>query len=193
MSTKYILIGGYAKAAPDGGKGFCEELVSGFTEPVKILDCLFARPKETWEKAFNDDKAFLTDRLGGKKFVLEMADTEKFLEQVKWADAIYIRGGKEEASLVEYLSADKFWLKELDGKTLAGTSAGADAISKYFYDLDNLKVREGLGLLPIKIIVHYKSDYNAPNVDWDKAAEELKNYGEDLPLVTLKEGEYKIF
>ncbi|MFA6918569.1 MAG: Type 1 glutamine amidotransferase-like domain-containing protein [Patescibacteria group bacterium] len=193
MSTKYILVGGYPKVASDGGKAFCEEMVNGFAEPVKILDCLFARPKETWEKALEDDKMFLARNLTGKEFVLETAELEKFSRQARWADVIYLRGGDEEGTLIEYLSRDGSWLNELDGKVLVGTSAGSDAISKYFYDLDNLKLAEGLGILQIKIIVHYQSNYNSPNIDWDRAYEELKNYEEDLPIITLKEGEYKIF
>jgi len=123
----------------------------------------------------------------------ELADPENFTEQVKWADAIYIRGGSAEDYVLDLFRKNSNWIKELDGKTLAGSSAGADIISKYYYDLDNLKFNEGLGLLPIKVLVHYQSDYNAPNIDWDKSYEELKNYKEDLPITTLKEGEYKIF
>ena len=193
MSTKYILVGGYPKAAADSGKSFCEEMVRGFLEPVKILDCLFARPRETWEKAFEDDKSFLADRLEDKRFILELADPDKFSQQVIWSNVIYLRGGKDEPALLDYLKRDTSWQNELDNKTLVGTSAGADAMSKYCYDLDYLKLNQGLGLLPVKVLVHYKSDYNSPNIDWDKAYEELKNYGEDLPMVALKEGEYKIF
>ncbi len=181
------------KAALDGGADFCQELVRGFDEPVKILECLFARPREIWKKVFDDAKIFYAEHLGDKKFILELADKNKFSEQVKWADAIYLRGGDNESDLIDLLKKNQDWQKELDGKTLAGSSAGADAMSKYFYDLDNLKLNEGLGILPIKVLVHYQSDYNSPNIDWEKAYEELKNYKEDLPIVTLREGEFKVF
>ena len=65
-------------------------------------------------------------------------------------------------------------------------------MAKYYYGLDSLKLCEGLGLLPVKIIVHWHSDYNAPNIDWDKAYLELKNYKEDLPIITLAEGQFEV-
>ncbi len=85
------------------------------------------------------------------------------------------------------------WEKELEGKTVAGSSAGANMLSKYFYGLDDLGLWEGSGSVPVKVLVHYRSDYNAPNIDWDKAEAELKAYKEDLPLVTLHEGEFRVF
>ena len=193
MSTRYIWVGGRPNKAPDGGKAFCEELTMGFTEPVKILDCLFTRPKDNWEQAFEQDQDFFSNNLPGKKLEFKLAQLENFSEQIKWADTIYIRGGSAEEYVVDLFRKNILWLGELDGKTLVGSSAGADLMSKSYYDLDALKLREGLGLLPYKVLVHWKSDYNAPNIDWDKAYEELKNYKDDLPIITLREGEYKVF
>ena len=189
--TKYILVGGHPHKTSDGGKAFAEELVNGFSEPVKILECLFARPKENWDLAFTQDQEFFQKHLPKTRLELVRAEPDKFLEQVKWADAIYIRGGDLEIPLIDLLRQSSFE-KELEGKTLAGSSAGADAIAKYYYGLDDLKIWEGLGLLPIKVLVHYRSDYNAPNIDWDKVETELKGYKEQLPLVALKEGEFKV-
>ena len=143
--TKYILVGGYPDKALDEGKAFCEEVVKGFEEPVRILDCIFARPHETWEKEYVNDKEFFGDYLPNKKPEIRLADPEKFIEQVKWANAIYFRGGK----------------------------------TRYYYGLDSLKLCEGLGLLPIKVIVHWRSGYNAPNI-------------EDLPIITMAEGQIEV-
>ncbi|OGG47405.1 hypothetical protein A3D66_00135 [Candidatus Kaiserbacteria bacterium RIFCSPHIGHO2_02_FULL_50_9] len=191
MATKYILVGGYPTKTPDGGKAFAEELVKGFDEPVKILDCIFARPKDNWDKAYNEYREFFKAHLPGKKKEIILADPDTFAKQVTWADAIYLRGGETEL-LIAALNKNEEWRQKLDGKTLAGSSAGADAIAKYYYGLDSLQVHEGLGLLPVKVLVHYRSDYNAPNVDWNKAYSELNNYQEDLPLIALKEGEFKV-
>ena len=60
---KFILVGGYPHKAIDGGRALCEELVEGFSEPIKLLDCFFARPQEDWEKAFQQDKEFFTRNL----------------------------------------------------------------------------------------------------------------------------------
>mgnify|MGYP001565045257 CR=1 FL=1 len=189
--TRYILVGGYPDKATDKGKAFCEEIIKDFKEPVRILDCIFARPRETWEEVFADDKEFFEKHLPNNKFEIQLADPEKFIRQVKWADAIYFRGGRT-TPLMELLNKSKGWDGELDGKTLAGTSAGANMIAKYYYGLDSLELCNGLGLLPIKVIVHWRSDYNAPNINWDKAHSELKNYKEDLPIITLAEGQYEV-
>lgn len=105
---------------------------------------------------------------------------------------VYLKGGNTR-QLLDLLNKNKGWEDKLDGKTIAGTSAGAEAIATYCYDIDDLALEDGLGLLPIKVIVHYQSDYNAPNVDWEKAYHELENYKENLEVVTLREGEFKVY
>jgi len=88
------------------------------------------------------------------------------------------------------------WAHGLDGKVVAGTSAGAEILSKYSYNLDTSELSENLGLLPIKFIPHWQSDYKDiknNSVDWKKVYHELKNYKEDLEIVTLREGEFKVY
>lgn len=191
--VKFILIGGYPHKAADGGKALCAEMVRGFAEPVKLLDCLFARPKDNWELAHRQDQEFFTNNLPGTKLEIAMAVPENFTQQVAWADLLYIRGGACEPLLVEFLSQNLDWFKALQGKTFAGSSAGADAVCKYYYDLDNVKTAQGLGLLPLKILVHYQSDYNAEHMDWRRAEAELRAcQPEDLEIVKLREGEFKV-
>jgi hypothetical protein len=50
----------------------------------------------------------------------------------------------------------------------------------------------GLGLLPVKVIVHYRSDYNAPRIDWDKSYEQLETRGGNLRILALQEGHFEI-
>ncbi len=189
--TKYILVGGYIKKTEDGGKAFCEELVKGLnlSRPVKILDCMFARPAESWQEKLKEDQELFSKYISN--FELELADVSKFVEQVKSSDVIFLRGGHTVA-LMEALNKNSDWMKYLDGKTVAGTSAGMDAISKYAYDIDTLELADGLGLLQVKSIPHWRSDYNSPNVDWDNALKLLKEYKEDLPIYTLGEGEFVV-
>jgi len=40
--------------------------------------------------------------------------------------------------------------------------------------------------------VHYRSDYNSPNIDWDVAYKVLKNHQQELPVVTLAEGQFVV-
>ena len=191
MATKYILVGGHPWKAHDGGRGFCAETVKGFSEPIKILECMFARPKEVWEKLLSEDKHFFATHLPGKRIEFQVADERSFIEQIEWAHILYLKGGTTE-QLVRALARSDRWRRGLNGKTIAGSSAGANAIAKYYYSLDGLALRNGLGLLPVKVLVHYRSDYNAPNVNWDKALNELKNYKEDLSVLTLAEGQFDV-
>jgi len=189
--TKYILVGGYPWKAKDEGKAFYEEIAKGFTEPIRILICAFARPQEEWDETLREDKEVFIKHLPAKKIDLKIAQPESFIDQVKWAQAIFFRGGST-SQLLNLLKQYPEWINHIEGKTVAGTSAGADMVSKYFVELTAIKLDEGLGLLPIKVLVHYKSDYNAPRIDWDKAYKALDRYKEKLQVVTLREGEYKV-
>lgn len=194
MSIKFILVGGYIHKAPDEGKAFCEELIKGIDKkPIKILDCMFARKIEDWEESIKKDTTFFSRFISN--FELTLAQPDKFTEQVKNSDIIYLRGGHT-SILLELLNKDRNWINELDGKVLAGSSAGADAIAKYYAVLKTHRVGDGLGLLPIKFIPHWMSDYSdeeVSNIDWDSELEKLKVYKEDLPVYTLREGEFKVF
>ena len=194
MSTKYILVGGYIWKAKDGGKAFCAELVKKINKnPIRILDCMFARKKEDWQKILENDQLFFSKFI--KNFNLELADPDKFIEQVKNSDVIFLRGGFTH-KLFELLNKDLSWIKEINEKVLVGTSAGGEVIAKYYHVLSSNRTGDGFGLLPIKFIPHWKAndfDEVEENFDWDKALKELKEYKEDLPIYTLAEGEFKVF
>lgn len=186
--TKYILVGGYPHKTKDGGKNFFKSLFENHVEPVKFLECLFARPKENWEEAFLQDKNKLDDLNLGTEVEIKCASEENFLEEVRWADSIYFRGG--DIDLVEVLTKYKGWENLLAGKTVAGSSMGAYMLSKYYYDINNFDIRNGLGLVDAKVIVHFHSpEYKA---EWDKASRELKEYEPNLPSYDLKEGEFVV-
>lgn len=190
--TKYILIGGYIWKAPDGGKALCEEFIKDLNKsPIKILDCMFARPKESWEDKLEEDRIFFSKYINNVS--LEMADPDFFVEQVKSADIIYLKGG-ETKPLIDILNKNPGWADELDGKVLAGSSAGGDVMAKYYAVGKTGRISgEGLGLLPIKFIPHWQSEtFDEYDIAWDKLYEGLKAYKEDLPIHTLKEGEFEV-
>jgi peptidase E len=188
---KYILLGGYPYKGEGGGKAFCEEIVKGLKAPAKILLCYFARPEDEWQHVYVEDQAFFKRHLENFELDFQFAEVSKFKEQIDWTDVLYFKGGTTEL-LMERLHLCDGWEKLLDDKTIVGSSAGADLLSAYHYNIDNLKLEEGLGLVRAKTIPHYQSDYNAPNVDWDKARGELEAWKEDLPVYLLKEGEFVV-
>lgn len=191
--TKYVLnsggVGGYSELA----KKFFAEMVKGFGNEPKILICCFAQPREDWEKKFEDDKANTDFFPEDVRPVFELAFPDTFEEQIKSCDAMYIHGGDDH--LLQY------WLRKFDlpkiwdGKVVATNSASSHALSKYFWTCDWRKTMDGLGILPIKFIAHYKSSYDNEDsrgpIDWESVYAELKAYGDQtLPIHALKEGEY---
>jgi peptidase E len=191
--TKYILVGGYLHKAKDGGQAFFEELVKDFKQnkTVKILNCIFARPQEEWGSKFQENKKLFSKYIND--FELILADPLKFIEQIRAADVIFFQGGYP-VPLMKLLAESGDWIAELKGKTVAGTSAGAEIISKYYYICKTMRTGNGFGLLPIKFIPHWYSELDEyANINWKNALQELKDYQEDLPIYTLAEGEFKVF
>lgn len=191
---KYILVGGYIRNASDKGRAFCEELVKDFEKkPVKILDCIFARPVELWQKILEEDKVFMSEFV--TDFDLELADPDIFVEQVKRSDVVFLRGGFTKV-LMDMLSKNADWINYLDGKVVAGSSAGGEVIAKYYHVLTTNRKGDGFGLVPIKFIPHWKSsnfDDADRNLDWGNIIKELKEYKDDFEILTLSEGEFRIF
>ena len=189
--TKFILLGGYLAKAQDGGRSFAQELVKGHGDSPRILQCLFARPSDTWQETFEKECVALGAYVPEKTPDFRLANPATFSEQISYANIIYVRGGNDR-TLVEGLRQSIDWMHKLDGKTLAGSSAGADAIATYYYNLDSGSVESGLGLLPIKVIPHWRSEYGGGSINWDHAYAELKSFGDDLPILTLAEGQFEV-
>jgi hypothetical protein len=190
MKTKYILVGGYPNKGENNGKNFYLELINGKTEPVKVLICLFARPKDDRDKVFLQDKLYFDKNFPHFKKEIKIASENNFLEELKWCDTVYFRGG--DIYLENILTKYKNWIELLDVKTVAGSSMGAYMLSKYYYDISTNEIKNGLGLTDTKVIVHWQSDQY--NVKWNESLEELRKYKieEDLEVFALAEGEFVI-
>lgn len=192
--TKYVLQSGGIKRQPELKKQFHQELVKNLDNNPKFLLCNFAQGREYWEVKFQGySDAIAEDVPEGMKPSFELAIPVDFVEQCKQADVIYIHGGDDH--LLQY------WMKQYDHKTLfkdkvvAGNSAGSDMIATHHWTCDWRACADGLGILPIKFIPHYQSDFGDADprgpIDWQKAYDELAAYGDtSLPIHALKEGEY---
>ena len=71
------------------------------------------------------------------------------------------------------------------GKVIAGSSAGAYVLSRFFYTSSH-EIQEGPGILPIAIRCHYQGE--------PRIVAELKPYTDKygLEMVLLKDCEYKV-
>lgn len=184
--TKYILHGGETKRKTPDNIKFFSEVTSGLSDGATILCVYFAREKDRWLKALEQDKLNFSSTTQQKvfKFVIANDKIFTFIEQVKQADVIYLRGGntemlKEVLSKVENLS--ELW----QGKIIVASSAGVYVLSKYYYTNSKDDIYEGFGILPIKTFCHYAEE------KYDKL-EKLKKYGEDLKVYAIPEEKFFI-
>lgn len=122
-----------------------------------------------------------------------VARDRRFQDQLRWADSIYFTGGTTQL-LLEKLRGQTGWTKLLDGKIIAGESAGANALSTYCYGLDARQFLVGTCVAPVKVIIHFGSNYLGPNFNWKKLYRQMRdNIGPpSMPIYPLCEGEYQI-
>jgi hypothetical protein len=193
--TKYILNSGGNKNNLESKKKFHNELVKGLGQHPKILLCNFAQGREYWEIKYKDYCESISEDVDCAP-VYDLAMPESFAAQVAQSEAIYFHGGDDH--LVQYWLS-KYNLTELfTDKVIATNSASSDALASSFWTCDWRQVKDGLAVLPIKFIPHYKSDWNDKDprgkINWAAAYKELKSYGnKDLPIYAMLEGEYLVY
>ncbi|HMH69881.1 MAG TPA: hypothetical protein VK502_00630 [Candidatus Saccharimonadales bacterium] len=194
--TKYVLNSGGIKRQPNLKKQFHRELVKDLGNAPKILICSFAQPREYWEAKFGGYSNTILEDMPESiypEFVLAMP--AEFIEQCRQADVIYFNGGDDH--LLQY------WMKQFDLPTLfkvkiiATNSASSDMLTVHYWTCDWRKCADGLGILPIKFIPHYKSDFGNDDprgpINWEESYNHLREYGDkSLPIHALKEGEFII-
>lgn len=194
--TKYILNSGGLRNYPEKAKIFFSEVVKGLGSNPRILVCFFAIMRQDWERKFveySDNYSKIAPE--GINPICELALPELFAEQIKKADVVLIQGGDD------YLL--KYWLSQFnlpklwEGKTVVGSSAGSNILSSSFWTCDWRICMDGSGIVPIKFLPHYKSDYGLNDtrgpIDWEKGLLELKEYGDKtLPVHALKEGDFVV-
>lgn len=194
--TKYVLNSGGIMRQPDLKRGFHRELVKDLGEAPKFLICLFTKPREYWERQYQGWCDGITgDMPEGVTPTFEMAMPADFVAQCERADVIYGTGGDSE--LLEY------WWRQYDlpalfrGKVVVGNSASSYMLAKHYWTSDWRECKDGFGILPIKFIGHYLSNFvdDDPRgpLDWQKAYDALAAYGDtSLPICALKEGEFVV-
>ncbi|HSX02919.1 MAG TPA: hypothetical protein VLI05_06445 [Candidatus Saccharimonadia bacterium] len=195
--TKYVVNSGGIFNGGDMGRAFFNEVIKGLGSSPIILMCFFASPREEWQERFpkytDGFKAVLSDRVDP---TFELALPEKFAAQVAACDALYMHGGDNDRIMTALRQYDlpKTW----DNKVVATNSASSIALAAHSWTCDERKCVNGLGILPIRFIAHYQSNYGADDprgpIDWQKGYDELAAYGgQSLPIYALKEGELKVF
>jgi len=183
--TKYILHGGNTSTQSEDNNKFFFEIIKDLPSPINLLIVYFSREDEEWPKLLKQDKKVINSIAEGKSinFVLADKDTKKFVQQVKNADAIYMRGG-ETSMLKKALIGIKDLKGLFDNKVIAGSSAGAYVLSRYYMSSRG-EMGEGLGILPIKTFAHYEESRKS---ELDK----LKHFGDKLTTYPLEEMKFVV-
>ena len=191
--TKYVLNSGAVRKDPNKAKLFLAETVKDLGSSPRILITLFAQPREDWEAKFGQYEGMLSTAPEGVKLSFELAFPDMFEQQVAHSDIVYIHGGDDH--LVQYwftkFDIPKIW----EGKVVATSSAGSNLLVKHYWTCDWRQCGDGLGILPIKFIPHFKSNFGADDprgpINWEKAYQELTEYGDKtVPIHALEEGDY---
>src|SRR5579863_6880365 len=105
--TKYVMNSGGLRHVGDYGAAYFAEIVKGLGNHPKVLFCFFAQKREDWESKFPEYKRGFIDRMPKRiKPKIELALPDKFVQQVKDTDVIYIHGGDDHLLL--------YWLRQFD-------------------------------------------------------------------------------
>jgi peptidase E len=188
--NKYIFHGGCTTQGNETNKAFFSEVVKNISNGETLLLVYFASRDDNYtEKIESDTERF--KEVAVSSINIEVATKENFINQVKEADAIYLRGGSTEkliSTLREYPDFESA-LKSKP-KTVAGSSAGAYALSTYFSSHYEDIADKGLGIVPVRVVTHYKSEKMPPK---SGAVEALKATAEELPLIITEETQWSVF
>lgn len=162
------------------------EIANSLPSIARVLLVCHAKPKDMRKESCGVMRDIFLTIAPDKKINVELAsdDAGVFINQIKNADAIYLSGGNTFV-LLNFLrkisGLEDIW----QGKVVAGSSAGALALAKYFYENDDDSFGEGLGILPMKIFCHYSADRLGK-------IKELKAYKENLEIKAIPEEHFII-
>jgi len=187
--TKFILHGGFTRHENELNRSFYEEFVRDVPEQGTVLIVHFASREEDTAVAFDEQCRKFAEQAQSKNMSFVKATEENFIEQLKQADAIYFHGGSTN-KLLRILRTYPDLKPLMEGKTIAGSSAGAYALAKLGTSHSEDAMREGLGLVPLRVVCHYESPELPPA---EGAISLLKRTAENLELVLLKDCEWQVF
>ena len=180
--TVFMLHGGQSGVDSPSNTAFFREMTKGAVQPIKILLIPFARTESEWNQRADRHIELLKRANNGLTLEITVAEEASLADQVSRASIVYILGG-DTAKLITALRAVPNITELLKSKTLAGSSAGAYALVKYYWENDTSELGEGLGMLNVKAFAHFSprsmSDYEA-----------LAQHKENLPIIALPEGEW---
>lgn len=187
--TKYILHGGATRLPSENNNNFFKEIVKDLPNPASILLIYFARDEKDWNDLFSQEEKNFVNADPSKQVYLTLADKniETLVNDIKNSDAIYIRGGST-PKLIEVMRKINNLAELFKNKTVAGSSAGAYLLAKYWYSKDRddgKEFGEGLGILPLKVFCHFSQGD-------ESILKRLEQHGENLKIYAIEETKFEV-
>jgi peptidase E len=186
MTTKFLLHGGRVTIKDERNDSYFRELTKNLEDEETVLFVGFSRIDKTERDAIYERDKTLILAQTNKKLKVVNAVHENFIDQVSAAQSIHITGG-ETAALIKDIQNYPDFAAAIEGKVVGGSSAGANLLSTYCFSNSAGGVIEGLGVLPIRLLVHYGNpEYRGT----DQTVKLLEEYPNELELLLLAECEW---
>ena len=188
MESIFILCGGFEWKNELVMNKLAKFVLDRFSKP-KILDVWFAMKEEKFQKYDNIfEEIYKNNQI---LFERKIATQENFIEECKWADVINIHGGSSD---LLFPLMQKYDLNVLNkDKIIIGSSAGAKFLSSYSPNWDGSGLKDGSGILPLNVIVHYGDDsFLAGEANWSDVVMAM-TYSPIGFSVILKEDDIRAF
>lgn len=186
MKTKFILHGGMMKYKNKHNTSFFHECTKDLRDGDTVLWVGFARRNtEQREETFVRDTGFILAHTD-KDLTILSADEGSLLEQVQQSQLIFVTGG-DTKKLQEAVAQCPDFAQALEGKVYAGSSAGASICATYYFSGSRNSVVKGLGILPIRLMVH------SDNPEFGGTEENLRlleGVASELELLVLPETQW---
>ncbi len=181
MNTRFILHGGINNETPQDDSNFFREILKNCPINPRILIVIFAKSYDRWNDTAARVKSEFNKIKGDLSLKIKVAGEEYFISEIKYSDIVFFCGGVS-LNLLAKLQNYPELRSALRGKVVAGESAGTNVLCKFFYSPKADRISEGLGLVPAKLIPHYKDEYEG----------KLDNAGKEYELLTLPEYSFKV-
>lgn len=186
---KYLILSG---GKPTESERWVHALLRQAGSEAQIAFCLFAGETPELQTAMERGITEVIQRWAGKVRVsFQTLTPDTFKEVSAWANVVVIPGGdpqKLQRELEPHGDLMQLW----DGKTISGSSAGADIMCRRYIYLQDKTFHNGFGWVAANFIPHWQAEgwegWTAETWQW--AAAELAGKPGDAPLLTVREGEF---
>ncbi len=187
--TKFILHGGFTRHENELNRSFFEEFAKDVPDGGEVLLVYFAARYHDTQEVFEEMSTKFLNQAKGKHLTFTKATRENFIAELARASAVYFHGG-DTNKLLEILKTYPDLKPYMEGKAIAGSSAGAYVLAELGASHSEDRMREGLGIVPLRVICHYESPEQPPA---EGAVALLKETRQNLELVCLRDCAWKVF